>query len=362
MLERRTVGLTWLALLSGAWLPPAVAAQQPEEIVPDSLPLFLAHGTVHVTLIADLETIFKDRRQESEEFPARIVVPTLDGGMDTLDIEVRTRGKLRLERRICGFPPVRLDFPTKASAHTIFAGQDKLKLVTHCQTGRAQYEQYVLQEYLAYRVFNLITDLSFRVRLARFTYVDARGKDQPITRYAFFIESDQHMATRNGWEALAIPMVPPAEVPADYMSLVNLFQYMVGNPDWSAFVAEPDKGECCHNMQPVGTTAGPVFSVPYDLDVTGAVNVPYAKPAPELGIRSLKDRVYRGLCITNETLPDAVQLFNARKDAIRALYEGTEELEPKERQRALEYYDEFYETINDARKFDREIVRRCRTR
>jgi hypothetical protein len=328
-------------------------------------PLFASHDAMALTIEAPLTSIFKERGKERTERPSRLTLTGSDGKPVTLNVDIRTRGKTRLDRRTCEFPPHRLDFDT-AGAGTVFEGQNDLKLVTHCQDGRPEHEQYVLQEYLVYQIYNLLTDISFKARLVRVTYVDTDAKREAVTRYAFLLEDDKAVASRNGWKALRIPAVPPQVVDPQYLSLVGAFEYMIGNLDWAVFTKEPDEDTCCHNTVPIGTDAGPVFPVPYDFDVAGIVNTRYADRlfGPEqrnLGIRRVRDRVYRGLCASAEQLPATFALFNQKRDAIYALYREQPGLKAEIVKETLEYLDEFYDTINDPRKVKREFTERCRS-
>lgn len=355
--------------LTTAW----TAGGRAQGVIPDSVrqaaasaPLFATHDPLTLTVQAPLTTIFKERGQESEEFPGIVIHHQADGSQVALDVAIRTRGKTRLTRRICEFPPLRLDFDKDQSVSDAFRGQDKLKLVTHCQDGRAEHEQYVLQEYLVYRVLNLLTDLCFRARLARLTYQDTDGGRDSLTRYGFLIEDEEMLAARHDWEPVHIPVVPPDAMDPQYLALVEVFQYMIGNPDWSAFMGAPEDEECCHNTKPIGSPgAGPVFSVPYDFDITGIVNTRYAdrlfRPGDrDLGIRRVRDRVYRGLCGSALLLPQVFAEFNQKKDAIYALYRTQPDLDPKIVEETLEYLEEFYTTINDPRRVEREFHQRCR--
>ena len=89
---------------------------------------------------------------------------------------------------------MRVDVSRTCVGGTVFDGQNGIKLVSHCRD-RDDDEQDVLKEY---RTFNLLTDESFRVRLARITYVDGEDDDDPVVRYAFFIEEAEAMAERLG--------------------------------------------------------------------------------------------------------------------------------------------------------------------
>jgi hypothetical protein len=326
-------------------------------------PLFASHELLTFTIEAPLSTIFKDRGEERNERPAKLIIPGSDGQPVRLDVDIRTRGKTRAERRICEFPPLRLDFDTAAHG-TVFERQNDLKLVTHCQDGRSEYDQYVLQEYLVYRMYNLLTDLSFNARLARVTYVDTEGKRDPVTRYAFLLEDVDAVAARNGWKALRIPAVPPQIVDPQILTLVGVFQYMIGNPDWSLFTVEPGEEACCHNTVPVGAESGPIFSVPYDFDISGIVNTRYADRlfGPEtrnLGIRRVRERAYRGLCASAGHLPGVFGLFNQKRDAIYGLYREQPGVNAEVAKETVEYLDAFYGTINDPRKVERELANRC---
>lgn len=353
-------------LVSASLAVTTALAQEPQPIARPRAPvapLFASHDPLTFTIEAPLATIFKDRGKERNERPAKLILPGSDGRPVTLDVDIRTRGKTRLNRRLCEFPPLRLDFDS-AGPGTVFEGQNDLKLVTHCQDDRPEHDQYVLQEYLVYRVYNLLTDLSFKARLARVTYVDTDAKRDTVTRYGFLLEEAGPVAARNGWQALRVPAVPPQVADPKYLSLLEVFEYMTGNQDWAAFSAEPDAETCCHNTVPMGAAAGPVFSVPYDFDISGIVNTRYADrvfgPAERnLGIRRVRERAYRGLCGSAEHLPEVFALFNQQRDAIYALYREQPGLDPEIVKETVEYLNEFYDTINDPRKVKRSFTDKC---
>lgn len=321
---------------------------------PPPAPLFASHETLAITLEADYGTLFRERRRESrEDHPAKITFPGPDGAPMTVDLKVRTRGNFRLQSRICGFPPIRLNFPKKAVENTVFADQDKLKLGTHCQDRRDQYQQIALQEYLIYRTFNLLTDQSFRVRLARLTYADAAGRRDTLTRYGFLIEDEDAMAARLGGTIFDVQEIHDENTERDQTTLVAMFQYFIGNTDWSIWAL--------HNIKLVDVPPD-VFptAVPFDFDWAGVIGAPYARPDAKLPIRSVRERLYRGYCRDQAELDPVFALFNEKKEAIYALWQNQEGLAEKTRADALKYFDEFYRTINDPRAVDREIMRKCR--
>jgi len=324
-------------------------------------PLFASDEVLELTLEGPLSRVIQERGDDKESFPGTVRYRTPSGEDVTIPVTLRTRGHFRLRAKTCGFPPLRLDFEPSAALGTVFEGQDRLKLVTHCQDRRAEYEQFVLQEYLIYRMYELLTPRSFRARLAHITYVDDDGKREPVTRYAFFLEPDEAMAARNGMEVLEVPVVAPEQMEQEDLVRLEVFEYLIGNTDWEPF--QPEKGAkyCCHNAVLIGSMWDQVVvPVPYDFDWSGVISAPYARPAPTLGIRSVRERRYWGVCRPREQLDAALPEFVAQRDAIYALVREQPGLEPKRAERMTEYLDEFYDIIGDPRRVSREMEAKCR--
>ena len=177
-------------------IAPVRAAGQAPALDEQQVPaLFSSHELIEFTIETDYGALRGDRTQDSEYRPAILRMIDDEGAERTIDIRVRTRGLYRLEN--CRFPPLRVNFPRNSMGGTVFDGQNGIRLVSHCRD-RDDDEQHVLEEYLVYRSFNLLTDESFRVRLARVTYSDGEDDDDPVVRYAFFREESEAMAERLG--------------------------------------------------------------------------------------------------------------------------------------------------------------------
>jgi hypothetical protein len=355
----RKLVISAVALLFMAAVP-GLAYGDALEDPPDAPPLFTDNEPLTIELVAPIADLLQmTDRDDREWLDAEMTYTDGSGVSQTLPLRVSTRGRFRL--RECQFPPVRLRFRGREARETLFEGQDRIKVVTHCQDRRDEFEQFLLREYLIYRMYNLLTPKSYQVRLARVTYVDDQDRREPITRYAFMIESDEAMAARNGWELMdQFPLVPPDDQDPELLNLVEVFQFMVGNADWSAFQAPPGEQRCCHNVRIIGDFIPPVYPVPYDFDWTGFVNAPYARPDPSLRIRSVRQRVYRGVCGTNEHLPATLQRFQDQRDAMYALIDELEGLNERSRTETREYLDEFYELIDNPRQVNRRLERECR--
>ena len=85
-----------------------------------------------------------------------------------------------------------------------------------------------------------------------------------------------------------------------------------------------------------------------------------AAPNPALKIDSVRDRLYRGRCSTNDFLPRSFDVFMQRRQEITDLVNKQEELGTRSREDLLRFIDGFYRTISSERRTEREIVRRCR--
>src|SRR5438034_957365 len=185
-------------LIAACALPALLAAARAQtDRVPPAPGLFGPDEPLALTLTTNLKAVMKDRGSQSPYHAATLSYADPDGAPVSLAIRVKTRGLFRLKPTTCQFPPLMLHFPKKQAAHTVFASQEKLKLVTHCQNRRDEYEQYVVEEYLIYRMYNLLTERSLRVRLTRMTYADSGGRDAPLTKYGFLLEDDREMAARS---------------------------------------------------------------------------------------------------------------------------------------------------------------------
>ncbi len=339
--------LSALGLICGA-VTRAPAQQAADTASPRTDPLFQSSERLVLSFTADFGALAKDRGTEKHDYPGVLSFVSPSGDSVTLNVKVHTRGHYRL--KICQYPPLKIDFDRDQVAGTVFAHQKSLKLVGECRGGHT-YENYLLEEQLIYRTYNLLTDMSFRVRLAQITYLDAKQKHGPDTRYAFFLEDDDHMAKRSRKTVFAHP-VNQAETDPAQMGLFAVFQYMIGNTDWAV--------SALHNVVLIWDSSGVMYPVPYDFDWSGVIWPPYAAPDPSLNLRTVRERTFRNAeCFTPETLAPLFARFNAQKDTIYALYRAQQGLEPKRVKQALDYYDDFYHTINDVRAARRAFIDGC---
>lgn len=308
--------------------------------------------TLSMTLEADFSKLRGDRKETNPERPGRVLLTGPDGQSTAFEIQVRTRGKSRLQRSVCRFPPLRLNFKTQDVAETPLAGYDKVKLVTHCNDGDA-WEQRVLKEYLAYRIFNVLTEYSFGVRLVRMTYVDSSGGSAPIERWGFLIEPDDAMAARLGGVSMEDRgELHPGIYVAEDVTRMALFQMLIGNTDWSVVGF--------HNTVPIFVDGKGYVSMPYDFDWTGLVDPPYAKPNSMLRIDSVRDRVYRGFC-WGADMDALYEEFLGHRAEILEIIRTQEGIEEDTADDAASYVDQFFRVLESDGLRGRQIEGECRS-
>ncbi|HZW58721.1 MAG TPA: hypothetical protein VFE85_00390 [Woeseiaceae bacterium] len=337
-----------------AWmaLPPLAAADATDAM----RPLFAAHRTLAVRIEVPLRDVMQQR--DDEEYRDGTFTYTDAGTQHTLDLKLRARGHYRRQDDVCRFAPLRLNFRKSQLDGTLFAGQDKLKLVTHCQSSRSVYEQYLLKEYLSYRILELLTDASFRVRLLRVQWVDSERPEDVLERYAFLIEDDDHLAERLGSRVAEIPYTGAATLVPQQSALVAVFEYLIGNTDFS-LLRGPAEDTCCHNAVLIEQAGGRYLPVPYDFDFSGLVSTPYAKPSPKMSIRNVRTRLYRGHCEVNDQLPQVLQVIRERRHDIAELIATQDGLSSSMRKRAALYIDDFFKAISSPSRVERNLVKRC---
>jgi hypothetical protein len=328
---------------------------QASSALADSYPLFSDDSILQLVIEAPINSLRKEAK-ERPEVGGQLLYLDDDGKEVALDIKLTTRGKSRLS--YCQFPPLSIKFKSKQTSSTLFTGQKRLKIGTHCKKG-SKYSDYLEQEFGIYKAFRLLTPYSFRVRKLEITYRDNEKKRKDEVFPAFFIESIDEVADRLGMKEIKSPSINLRQLDAEQTSISGMFQYLVANTDWDV-TKGPGGEDCCHNGKVLGQPGANEnwVVVPYDFDQSGLINTEYAMPVPALGIRSVRQRLYRGECLNNNLLPQTIALFNEQRDSLEAAL-VPDSLSSSTRKSALRYIREFYETINDADKLNKKIIDDC---
>lgn len=333
------------------WPPTAEIARIRQ--IAESRPLFSADTPLTFTLAADFRAVQRDRDPESTiTFPGTLTVERNDGRTAQIAVRLRTRGHSRRKPTNCTFAPLRIEFPPD-TAGTPFEGQRNLKLGTHC-SDQSDVPQYVVREYPIYRMYNMLSPRSFRARLAEVTYVDSRNGKPMGMRIGLMLEDDDDVARRMGGRVSDTQGLMFNRVDAPTTKLLSIFQYMIGNTDMSIF--------SLHNIIVVETPNGQRLPVPYDFDYSGLVNARYASPAAVLQLSSVRERLYRGPCLTVQQLEAELKPFRDNKDRLLGLYDAIPSLKPGDVQNAKRYLQQFFATIERPESAKKALVDGCNGR
>ena len=316
-------------------------------------PLFATRTPLPFTLIANFSAIGKDRDSLSRtRYGGTLVVKDEAGAERRIAVQLRTRGHFRLKKSTCRFVNLLVLFPGKKeeTVGTPFDGQKSLKLGAHCQDDD-RYEQLLRREYLAYALYNEITPRSFRARLGAATYMDSASGKQVASRAAMFIENEDDVAARQGGRVREFRRALFDDVDGPTLDRMAIFEYMIGNTDWSIYAL--------HNVRLVVTDAAGVLPIPYDFDFSGLVNAPYAGPAPQLQITSVRDRLFRGPCRAWDDLAPTVSDFTSRKAQLMALPRQVPGLSDGDRRDVEDFLSAFFSTASDRGEAKRTFIDGC---
>ena len=306
-------------------------------------------GYMHVVLESDFKNLIKNKRTNDYQ-PAQLKVTNADGSVETWQTEIRPRGNMR--RNVCDIPPIKIRFDETELASKGLDKRRTLKMVILCRNSKG-YEQLVLREYLAYKLYNIITDHSFRVKLAKIKYMDTGGKDKGFDEsFAFFIEHPKDLAERTEAEMLGKQRFGSAMMNTDAGERFAMFQYMIGNTDWYYFNS--------HNVEVCGKPGtSDLVPLPYDFDYAGLVKTPYAVPSDKLDIQSVSERYYQGYCRTEKETMKTIQLFLDKKEEILKTAADFPHFAKYSRKHVNKFLKKFFVILENTKKRKREILRHC---
>lgn len=321
-------------------------------------PLFSSREPIKAVLSAPLFQAYKDKMKEDRLYLEGTWAQKRGEQTERLSVKIRARGNYR--RRVCDRPPLQLNFKKKEVEGTLMSGQDKLKMVSPCERGD-KYQQLIYLEYLIYQLFALYSDYHFRTRLVDVGYVDSGSEGSRWSSQNFLIEDVDHMAARYGLQEIEVPHTMRSEMDLAQTALVEVFQFMIGNVDYST-LKSPEGEDCCHNTRLVATSGAKSGFIPvaYDFDSSGIINAPYATLPANVPIKKISTRYFLGWCKEEERYREAVERINARKNEAIALFQDSPLLSKVYRKRAVRYLEDSYDDLNNEDYFERKILGQCR--
>jgi len=313
--------------------------------------LFQEDSPLVLTLEADLVTIINDKSEEPEYTQGLLIQNHENYKISAFEIKVKPRGNTRRVTSLCEFPPLRFNFKKKLVANTIFEGHDKLKFVSQCRKEQ-DFQNYVLEEYLLYKTYSILTDESYRTRLVNITIKDIKLRVPTITMTGFLIEDDETLAKRLDARKYENTLYSQDSCAPSAVDRLSMFQYMIGNTDWYINTK--------HNTDIFEVKKdNELIPVPFDFDFSGVINTTYAKPSKEIPITQVKQRYFKGSCRDELGYDQTIQLFNERMDEIYSLYNSFDLLPKSIIKKSLRYYTKFYKIINDQELIDASFYRAC---
>jgi hypothetical protein len=309
--------------------------------------LFENDEVLEVKLTGPLNTLIRNKH---EELPYPF---TFQEASNDFQITVSARGNSRKD--LCVFPPLKLDFETLTQQESVFYGQQGLKLVSHCNKSQKA-QSNTLKEYAAYQFFSLLSDAAFRVRLLHIDYADTSG-NRSTQKWAFIIESTGALVKRIGGERMKLPAVSLKRLDDQQEALVYVFQYLIGNTDWSMVTAENDES-CCHNGKLIKKNQTLLY-VPYDFDLSGLVNANYAHPERSFSIRKVSQRLYRGFCMDPQVLRTAIQKVRSHESDFGKIVDKLPSITQSERKKMHRFIERFFKEAEKEDKMLKSFERRC---
>ena len=324
----------------------------PEPAAYNGFDFFATEEPLEMTLSFDIRGLVKTK-DKPEYFDALLTVKGSDTDSISQKIKVKARGYFRCS--FCAFPPIMLKFKNKSDEAIQVAGKT-LKLVTHCNQ-TPKFQDYVLKEYLAYRLYNnLVSDYSFKTRLVRIHYIDINKSKNSYTAYGILIENEAMLAQRNNAVIIKSDKLTPKDMNLTDMNRVALFNYMIGNTDWSVQMQHNIKILMSGNMP-----TGKGIPVVYDFDYSGLVDTYYSAPFEELPIKNVTDRYYQGVCTGEAQMKPLIEEFAALKDRMLGTIQDFPYLSKGDKKQAESYISSFYRLYKNQNYMISQLNSTCRT-
>lgn len=313
---------------------------------PSILPIKLNYSNKEVNKITNDSTYVKTEISYRQE----------EGKWRTLNTEIRARGNFR--RKNCYFTPIKMKLGKSEAKGTLFEGNKKLKLVMPCLLQKDN-NDHVVEEYMAYRLYEVISPYHFKTRLLDIEYSEERGKKTvPHTLKGIFIEDDKKVAARHNGNVLE-RFVHPLQQDA-HTSIQNaFFQFLIGNTDFSTAYQ--------HNGKLLFIDKKTI-PLPYDFDMAGLIDASYSVVSvvqnETIPITEVTQRMYRGFkrddqlmqLVRKEFLNNKTRLMEA-VDALEPNFE-----DPGEFRKAKKFILDFFPILMDDARFKKEILDQCRVK
>ena len=312
--------------------------------------LFSRDDILELSLHFDI-THYKKKKPKDEYLDAILTYHISKTDSINKNIRIKSRGEFR--NGYCSFPPIYVNFKKTEFKKDDLSKLEKVKLVTHCQSGN---EDNLFKEYLIYKLYNVLTDSSFRVRLVKIDYINTFKKSKPIRSFAFFIEPLDLLAERINSVPVDVLTLSQKNIIPEMIDRVAIFNYMIGNTDWSV----PNQHNCKIMVKMSTDRSDLGMIVPYDFDYSGLVNATYAVPAEGLGIESVRQRLYLGTCRSEDVYLNALKEFAGKKESFYKVIREFQYLDDRTKKDMIRYLDEFYSGFDKRTSIVYSLLNECK--
>lgn len=306
---------------------------------------------------AEITLIFNVKKYQQNKYinkyiPAELIYYMGDSLIEKHNnLKIKARGTSRKE--VCLFPPIRLKVSGKGIPTNLPPELKFVKIVTHCKGSKTNLN-YMMKEFLTYKIYNIISPYSFHVRLLKMKYIDTGRKNKVTETWAFMLEPEAMLAGRMDMIPVKLDHLGFLHTDIIWASYMTMFQYMIGNTDFS--LAGRHNIKLLKSNDPLSVSLIPV---PYDFDYSGIVNASYAVPREELGLKSITERYFLGPCRSIDDYLAVINMLQAKKEEIYNLINSFEYLPESERKTVIKYLDGFYNNSYDSRYIEKYILSTC---
>jgi hypothetical protein len=350
--------LIYLTILLLAWCATPVFSQKDtipdlyaaEDTLQDNVGLFEKTEVLHLSLRFDI-TQYTRKKPKDEYLDAIITYHINDKDSVNKNIRIKSRGEFRNE--FCTFPPIMINLKKTENRREDMKKIEKLKLVTHCKYDN---EDNLLKEYLIYKLYNVLTDVSFRNRLVRIDYINTAKKNKTVTAFGFLIEPVNVLAERTKMVEVESVTLGQKNMVPDQLDRMAIFNYLIGNADWSI----PNQHNCKVLLQAGSENSYLGTPVPYDFDYTGMVNASYAVPSEGSAIQSVTQRIYTGTCRSRETFEKELKEFIENKAEFYRVITDFPYLSERGKKEMIKYLDDFYDECDSQLSIIDSFLRTCK--
>jgi hypothetical protein len=305
----------------------------------------LADSLPHIVIETDLDRLVATKFEEEYQ-PAVVSWAGNEGKAHRWEVKLRARGNRRKE--VCHYPPVKLNYDDTELTTSGYIPFDKIKIVNQCRNARS-FVDYLLKEYQAYRLYNVLTPQSFRARLVRLTYLDTDDDNKATEMYSIFLEPEEEMAARLKAQPVELSVTYFVHLDERAANRLSLFQYMIGNTDWNV-----------HNLHNLVTLKLPevrkLTPIPYDFDYSGLVGSPYAIPHESLPIRSVRDRYHKGPLMSEEELDPLIERFKVLKPQFLEVPNEVKAIDEKCAEETKKFLEYFFDLLDKPKLMKRIFV------